>query len=136
MPTPFPLEIVTLRKVAFAGTAERVSVTGGDGSLAVEARHAPLVTNVIPGQIIIRGANGAEDLRMAVGEGFLLVVPSGTTLLVDSAERPEEIDVGRARAAHERAEHWLAGGDPEVDRERGRRALARAKARLRVALGE
>ncbi len=133
MPTPFPLEIVTLGQVVFSGNVGRVSLVGGDGGLAIEARHAPLVTNVQPCPVRIREAEGAGDLEMAVGAGFLLVTDSGASLLVDSAEAPEEIDTARARAAKERAEHWMASADPEADTPRATRARARAEARLRVA---
>ena len=132
MPTPFPLEIVTLQQVVYAGDVERVSLMGGDGGLAIEARHAPLVTNVVPCEIIIRGAVGEGDFYLAVGDGFLLVTLAGASLLVDSAERGPDIDIARAEAAKQRAEQRLASDDAEVDTARAKGALARAVARLRV----
>lgn len=133
MPTPFPLEIVTLEKVALAEEVERVSLVGGEGGLAIEARHMPLVTNVVPGPVLIRRGGSAPPIEMAVGEGFLLVVPDGASLLVDFAEPADEIDVDRAQAAKDRAEQHLANASPETDVDRAQRALARATARLRVA---
>lgn len=136
MPTPFPLDIVTLGRTVYQGEVERVSLIGGDGSLAIEARHAPLVTNVRVCPVQIRGAGGGEgDFQIAVGAGFLLVAASGASLLVDFAERADEIDVPRAQSAKERAENRLGRADPELDAGRAKAALARALARLRVAEG-
>ena len=70
---------------------------------------------------------------MAVGAGFLLVSAGSASLLVDSAERAGEIDVARAQAAKDRAEHWMASVEADVEVGRAKRALARALARLRVA---
>ncbi len=135
MPTPFPLEIVTLGQKVYEGNVERVSLMGGDGSLAIEARHAPLVTNVRACDLLIRGAEGEGDFHLAVSEGFLLVTAAGASLLLESAERASEIEVARAQAARQRAEDRLAAEDPEVDEVRAKAALARAVARLRVADG-
>ena len=133
MPTPFPLEIVTLQGPVFEGDVERASLVGGDGGLSIEARHAPLVTNVVPCPVVLRNAAGEGDLQMAVGTGFLLVSAGGASLLVDSAERVGEIDSARAQAAKDRAEHWMASTEPDADVGRAKRALARALARLHVA---
>lgn len=132
MPTPFPLEIVTLQRVVFKGETERLSLVGGEGSLAIEARHAPLVTNVVPCAVQVRSVPGRGDLQYAVSAGFLLVTADGASLLVDSAEPAEDIDPERARAAQARAEERLHSDDPEMDMTRAKAALARAVARLRV----
>ena len=81
MANSYPLEIVTLKQTAFSEDVECVTVPGGLGYLGILAGHAPLLTNVETGVISIK-QSGGSDLKMAVGEGFLVVTPQGATLLV------------------------------------------------------
>jgi len=128
----YPLEIVTLKETAFSEDVECVTVPGGLGYLGILAGHAPLLTNVESGVISIKSAGGT-DQKMAVGEGFLVVTPQNTTLLVDTAEKKEDIDVERARAAMGRARERLASSGDDVDTVRAEAALKRAIARLKLA---
>lgn len=132
MANSYPLEIVTLKQTTFSEDVECVTVPGGLGYLGVLAGHAPLLTNVEAGVISIKLTSGS-DLKMAVGEGFLVVTPQNTTLLVDTAEKKEDIDVDRARAAMGRARDRLAASDDEVDAARAESSLKRAMARLKLA---
>ncbi len=132
MANSYPLEIVTLKQTTFSEDVECVTVPGGLGYLGVLAGHAPLLTNVEAGVISIKLPSGS-DLKMAVGEGFLVVTPQNTTLLVDTAEKKEDIDVERARAAMSRARDRLAASDDEVDAARAESSLKRAMARLKLA---
>jgi F-type H+-transporting ATPase subunit epsilon len=128
----YPLEIVTLKQTAFSEDVECVTVPGGLGYLGVLAGHAPLLTNVEAGVISIK-LPGGSDIKMAVGEGFLVVTPKATTLLVDTAEKKEDVDVERARAAMNRARERLSSSGPDVDDGRAEAALKRAIARLKLA---
>jgi F-type H+-transporting ATPase subunit epsilon len=128
----YPLEIVTLKKTTFSEDVECVTVPGGLGYLGILAGHAPLLTNVEAGVISIRPPEG-PDIKMAVGEGFLVVTPQSTTLLVDTAERKEDVDVERARAAMDRARERLAAPHDEIDLARAEASLKRAMARLKLA---
>jgi F-type H+-transporting ATPase subunit epsilon len=83
------------------------------------------------GEISFR--EGATEQRLAVAWGFAEVLPGKVTILAESAERPSEIDVARAREAKKRAEERLAGGDSAVDVERALDSLQRAESRLEVA---
>ena len=132
MANSYPLEIVTLKQTAFSEDVECVTVPGGLGYLGVLAGHAPLLTNVEAGVISIKLPEGS-DLKMAVGEGFLVVTPQSTTLLVDTAEKKEDIDVERARTAMDRARDRLAASDDEIDTARAETSLKRAMARLKLA---
>lgn len=132
MANTYPLEIVTLKETAFGEDVECVTVPGGLGYLGILAGHAPLLTNVESGVISIR-QDGGSDLKMAVGEGFLVVTPQGATLLVDTAEKEEDIDVERARAAMGRARDRLAASDSEMDQARAEASLKRSMARLKLA---
>ena len=132
MARSYPLEIVTLKQTVFSDDVECVTVPGGLGYLGILAGHAPLLTNVEVGAVSIK-LDGGSELKMAVGEGFLVVTSKATTLLVDTAEKKEEIDVERARAAMERARERLSSPDPDMDVARVEAALKRAIARLKLA---
>ena len=78
-------------------------------------------------------APAREEQKLAVAWGFAEVLPDKVTILAESAERPSDIDVERARKAKERAEQRLTSGDTNVDVERSLNALQKAETRLEVA---
>ena len=131
MADTFQLEIVTPEKKVVDTSAEEVQIPGKDGYLGVLPGHAPLITELGVGEISFR--DGATEQRLAVAWGFAEVLPAKVTILAESAERPSEIDVARAREAKKRAEERLAGGDSAVDVERALDSLQRAESRLEVA---
>jgi F-type H+-transporting ATPase subunit epsilon len=127
----FQLEIVTPDKKVVDTSAEEVQIPGRNGYLGVMPGHAPLITELAVGEITFRAANATE--RLAVAWGFAEVLPGKVTILAETAERPSEIDVERARKAKARAEERLTSGDPNLDVERALDALQRAETRLEVA---
>jgi len=128
----FQLEIVTPeKKVVETKAAEEVQIPGRNGYLGIMPGHAPLITELAVGEITFR--ENSTEQRLAVAWGFAEVLPDKVTILAETAERPSEIDVERARKAKERAEQRLTSGDPSVDVERALDALHRAQARLDVA---
>jgi F-type H+-transporting ATPase subunit epsilon len=132
MADTFQLEIVTPEKrVVETSAAEEVQIPGKDGYLGIMPGHAPLITELAVGEITFREKSSAQ--RLAVAWGFAEVLPDKVTILAETAERPSEIDVVRARKAKERAEQRLTSGDTTVDVERALDALHRAEARLDVA---
>ena len=131
MAETFQLEIVTPEKKVVQAKAEEIQIPGSNGYLGIMPGHAPLITELAVGEITFR--ENANQQRLAVAWGFAEVLPDKVTILAESAERPSEIDVERARKAKERAEQRLASGDTTVDVERALDALARAQARLDVA---
>jgi F-type H+-transporting ATPase subunit epsilon len=131
MPETFQLEIVTPEKKVVETPAEEVQIPGKNGYLGVLPGHAPLITELAVGEIAYRAQSGQQVL--AVAWGFAEVLPNKVTILAETAERPSEIDVERARKAKERAEQRLASGDTEVDVDRALNALHRAETRLDVA---
>ncbi len=80
-----------------------VVAPGIDGQLGILPHHAPLMTALTIGELVLHKA-GEEDTIMAIGGGFMEVGPQHVTILADSAERAEEIDEARAEAARRRAE--------------------------------
>ena len=134
MAETFQLEIVTPEKRVVDTAAEEVEIPGKNGYLGVLPGHAPLITELAVGEITYRDGSGEQ--RLAVAWGFAEVLPDKVTILAETAERPSEIDVDRARKAKERAEQRLTSGDTAVDVERALGALDRAQARLDVASGK
>jgi F-type H+-transporting ATPase subunit epsilon len=131
MADTFQLEIVTPEKKVVETTAEEVQIPGKNGYLGVLPGHAPLITELAVGEITFR--ENSTEQHLAVAWGFAEVLPNKVTILAESAERPSEIDVARARKAKERAEQRLTSGDANVDVERALDALHRAEARIDVA---
>ena len=131
MADTFKLEIVTPEKKVVDTAAEEVQIPGKNGYLGVLPGHAPLITELSVGEITFR--ESSSEQRLAVAWGFAEVLPNKVTILAESAERPSEIDVERARKAKERAEQRLTSGDTAVDVERALDALHRADTRLDVA---
>jgi F-type H+-transporting ATPase subunit epsilon len=131
MADTFQLQIVTPEKKVVDTAAEEIQIPGKNGYLGVLPGHAPLITELAVGQVTFRSA--AKEERLAVAWGFAEVLPDKVTILAETAERPSEIDVERARKAKERAEQRLTSGDTSVDVERSLNALHKAETRLEVA---
>jgi F-type H+-transporting ATPase subunit epsilon len=128
----FPFEILTLQKLFLREEVRFVIAPGQEGVFEILANHAPFVFALKPGPLRMRMPDG-KDQYMVVGTGFLVVQKERTTVLTRSAERPEEIDVTRARRAKERAEERLQQNTSDMDLARAQASLQRALARLKVA---
>ena len=126
------LEVATPTRLVVSGDADEVVVPGSEGSFGVLPGHAPLLSLVGTGEVMYR--SGRDEHYLAVSGGFAEVGPTHVTILAESAERPEEIDVARARVAGERAEQRLrAAATEETDVDRALASFARARARLQTA---
>jgi F-type H+-transporting ATPase subunit epsilon len=125
-------DIVTAERLVFSEDADIVIVPGIEGEMGILPHHAPIMTMINPGEVLIR--KGAEEYYLAVSGGFLEVKPDHVTILADAAERADEIDIARAEAAKQRAQEKLASRTvAEVDSANAEAALRRALARLKVA---
>jgi|SRR6185369_17559814 F-type H+-transporting ATPase subunit epsilon len=131
MADTFEFEIVTPEKLVVRDVAEEMQIPAKNGYIGVLPGHAPLITELAVGEITYR--NGGTSSILSVAWGFAEVLPTKVTILAESAEKPEEIDVPRAQEAKQRAEQRLAGGQEEVDFDRALNALHRAETRLDVA---
>ncbi len=134
MPESFHVRILTpMREVADID-AVYLNATATDGKLGVMARHAPLLTRLDIGTMVITEPGGVRRHFATVG-GVLRVTERGVFVLVEAAEEADEIDIERARNALERARRRLRErrSDPSIDVSRAELALARAINRLRVA---
>jgi len=124
------LEIVTPERMAFRGVVEEVTIPGTEGEFGVLKGHAPLLSSVDIGELSF--LRNHEKTRYAVHTGYAEVSSSKVTVLVESAERSDQIDLERAKRAKERAEERLKLPKADVDIERARLALLRAVTRLNV----
>lgn len=134
MSAPFTLEIVTPQRIVFTGDVESVTCPGAEGRFQVLHNHAPFLSALVVGELDVLRAGG-EHLRFAIGGGVSQVLQNAMTVLADTAERSDEIDVSRAAAARSRAEQRLAARTSDVDLTRARAALFRAVNRLKTAGG-
>ena len=124
------VELVSPEKILWSGEADMlVARTLGGGDIAFLEGHAPFVGALGIGVLTIRPSGGDPDLKVAVHGGFVEVSRSKVTVLTDVAELAGQIDVGRARAARDRAR---TAGDADADAEAAA-ALRRADVRLQAA---
>lgn len=129
--TTFRLEIVTAERLSFADDVNVLVAPGIEGQLGILPHHAPLMTMLQPGELLIR--KGSEEIYWAITGGFLEVRPDKVVILADTCELAEEIDITRAEAAKRRAEERLKTRVPEIDYAQAEAALRRSLARLKVA---
>lgn len=134
MADTFQLEIVTPEKRVVDTAADDIQIPGKNGYLGILPGHAPLITELAVGEVKFH--SGGNEQRLAVAWGFAEVLPEKVTILAETAEKPSEIDVNRARKAKERAEQRLTSGDAGVDVERALEAIHKADTRLEVAEGK
>ncbi|MCK8828014.1 F0F1 ATP synthase subunit epsilon [Natroniella acetigena] len=129
------LNIVTPEEVVYDDNIEMVIVRTIDGDRGIMPRHASLITGLDIGTIRIKANN--EEYVLAATKGYMEVQPEETTILVDSAEFVDEIDVERAKAAKKRAEERLDSPNPKdnINERRAELALQRALNRLKASKG-
>src|SRR3954452_5068237 len=133
----FHLQVVTPDRIVLDEEAVSLVAPGIEGYLGVLPNHAPLVTELGVGELRYRNAAG-DEFRLAVSGGFMQVSGSRTTVLADAAERAEQINIDRARAALQRAADARneRGANPDARRlEEADAELRRAQNRLKVAGG-
>lgn len=124
------LEIVTPERLVVSAAAEEIQIPGKSGYLGILPGHAPLITELAMGEIGYRAEGQVR--RLAVAWGFAEVLPEKVTILAETAEKAEEIDVSRAQAAKQKAEEQLRKAGPDGDTD-AQAALDRANTRLDVA---
>ncbi len=135
MADTFELEIVTPERLVVKDRACEVQIPGKNGYMGILAGHAPLISELAVGEIVYRdGAHGLH--RLACAWGFAEVLPNKVTILAETAERADQIDVARASEARDRAQKLLASTEPDIDYDRALNAAQRAQVRLDVAEGK
>jgi F-type H+-transporting ATPase subunit epsilon len=133
LPEAIELVVVTPERQLLRETAVEASIPGREGALGILPGHAPLMTELGIGELKYRTATSSQPVSLSVIRGFAEVLPDRVTLLAETAERAEEIDLNRAEAAKARAEKRLASNDTNIDWDRATVALARSIIRIQVA---
>ena len=124
------LEIITAEQQVFGDDVDLVVAPGIEGELGILAHHAPLMTALQPGEILIR--KDGEETYLAVTGGFLEVMGNKVTILADACERSDEIDEERAQVAVNRATERMASQETDMQLERAMSSIRRAQVRLNV----
>jgi F-type H+-transporting ATPase subunit epsilon len=128
----FKLEIVTAERMVFSAEVSALIAWGVEGQLGILPHHAPLMTMLQPGDLMIR--KDKEEEYLAISGGFLEVRPDKVIILADACERVDEIDIARAEEAKKRAQETLKTAAPlTFDTAAAEAALRRSIARLKVA---
>ena len=128
----FKLEIIAPDRIVFQDDATSLSAPGVEGGFQILYNHAPFLSALEIGQIKVKDRQGVDALYATSG-GFVEVRDNHVVVLVETAERAEDIDIARAKAARQRAEDRLKSRQEEMSFERARLALHRALNRLRLA---
>ena len=124
----FYLKVISANRVFFAGKCRSLIVPEFDGQKEILAHHEDMVIAIDEGQMKFQPEGSDEWIHAVVGMGFVEIVNNRVTLLVETAEKPEEIDVRRAEEAKQRAEERLRQKQSIHEYYHSRAALARAMA--------
>ncbi len=126
------VEIVSAEGAIFSGEAAMVFAPATMGEIGIAPRHAPLLTDLKPGEVRVQNSDG-EEQRFYVTGGILEVQPYLVTVLANSALRADQLDEDAALAARERAKEVLEGRHGEIDLAQAQAELVEAEARYRAA---
>jgi F-type H+-transporting ATPase subunit epsilon len=130
MSATIKLEIVTPEAKTFSEDVDMVTLTGIDGEMGILPQHMPLMTQLVPGEILVK--KGGDNFLLAVGDGFVQVTGEKISILTDMAIRAENIDEAAAEEARKRAEERLSQKLTEEDAAMVQASLLNALAQLKV----
>lgn len=133
LPEDLELIVVTPERQLVNETVVEVTIPGLEGALGILPGHAPLMTELGIGELSYQQGTSSQPITLAVVRGFAEVLGDRVTVLAETAERAEEIDLARAEAAKARAEKRLASGDTNIDWDRAAVALQRSLIRIQIA---
>lgn len=124
----FQLQIISPDRIFYQGEAEMVEVKTTEGEMGILKDHIPLTAIVAPGILRIHEAEGIKEAALL--DGFIEILKDKVTVLAESCEWPEEIDLNRAEEARKRAERRLKSADGEINETRAEMALLRSLTRI------
>lgn len=133
LPEAIELTVVTPERELLRETVVEVTIPGLEGELGILPGHAPLMTELGVGELSYRTGTSSQPIALSLIRGFAEVLSDRVTVLAETAERAEEIDLARAEAALARAEKRLASNDTNIDWDRAAAALQRALIRVQIA---
>ena len=124
------LEIVTPDAVVYSDDVEMVTLPGVEGQMGILPQHVPLMTEMVPGEMIVR--KSGQDRFLAVGEGFVEITGDTVAILPDMAVAAENIDEAKAEDARQRAQARLGEKLSAEEIASVNAALAHSLAQIRV----
>ena len=127
----FFLQVLASDKIFYKGQCQKLIIPLADGEKAVLPHHEDMVIAVSIGEMRLMDESG-KWIHAVVGNGFIQIINNRVTLLVDTAEHPEDIDERRAEEARERAAEQLRQGKSIQEHSHFEASLARSLARLRT----
>jgi F-type H+-transporting ATPase subunit epsilon len=130
MAATLKLEIVTPESKTYSEDVEMVTLPGVEGEMGIYPQHVPLMTQIVPGEIVAR--KGGRDYFLAVGEGFVEITADRVAVMTDMAISAENIDEAKAEEARKRAEARLAEKLDDEESAMVSAALAHSLAQLKV----
>lgn len=125
------LEIITPEKVVYKDEVDEVIVPTVNGEIAVLPLHVNLLSQIIPGELIIK--KGEETESIAITGGFLDVNKNGVSILADYAIKAGDIEVAKAKEAQERAERLMKEKATEKDFKIAEAEIIKAILQLKIA---
>jgi len=131
----YKLSIVTTERIVYEDNVNSIIAPGSVGYLGILSSHAPIITSLKPGKLNVKDASGNE-IVFAITGGFLENSANICSILADAAEFASDIDLERARAALDRAKQRIRDAAGNIDIPRARSAYERAKARIDVVGGK
>jgi F-type H+-transporting ATPase subunit epsilon len=133
MASTYNLDLVTPERVMLSEQVISTIAPGSEGELGILAGHAPLMTELRPGEVRITLADGRTTSHVVISGGFMEVTPDRTTILADFAERSDEIDYTRAEVDLVAARQMLAEAEAGTTQAtQAKQAVAHAEVRIRV----
>ena len=128
---PMQLQIITAEREVFSGEVDTLVAPGVAGQLGILPNHAPLMTVLQPGELLVRA--GGDESFLALSGGYLEVLGNVVIVLADAAEDVDEIDEARAQEALTRAQERIASRESDIGLEQAAASLRRAQVRVTVA---
>lgn len=129
----FGLNIVSSDKDFYHGRGTSIMLPAKDGQISILAHHADMMVAIVPGEMRFKPADSQEWKTAIVGNGFAQIINNRVTVLVDSCEYPENIDLKRAQDALDRAEEQLRQQQSLQEYYVSKASLAIAMARMKAA---
>ena len=133
MANSFYLKVISANRIFFSGRCESIVVPEFDGEKEILAHHENMVIAINRGDMRFKPEGENEWQEAVVGMGLVEIMNNRVTLLVETAERPEEIDIASAHEAKERAEEQMRQKQSIHEYYHSRASLARAMARIKAA---
>jgi F-type H+-transporting ATPase subunit epsilon len=128
--TTLLLEIVTPTGTVYSGAVEMVTLPTSTGQIGIYPLHAPLLTRMVPGEMIVR--RGSRDEFLAVGQGLVEITADRISIVTDMAIAVDKIDEARVEEARRQAEARLRDKISDEEVATVNASLARSLAQLRV----